>query len=63
MLLIDYHEIKNDPKRIEHLESLFAVIAEILEGSNTVLPNQSTLLIVYGRLSLFFINTIVLNLF
>lgn len=53
MLFIDYYDIKNDPKRVEHLESLFAVIGDILEGSSISLPNKSTLLATYGRVSLF----------
>lgn len=47
-LIIDYQEIKHDPKRVEHLESLYVILSEMMQN-DTVLPNQAELLSIHGR--------------
>ncbi|EDW06155.1 histone-lysine N-methyltransferase SMYD3 [Drosophila mojavensis] len=55
-LMSHYAEIKNDPKRIEHLESLHAVLTDMMaesgKGSLTgsLVPNMNELMSIYGRL-------------
>lgn len=44
----DYQEIKNDAKRMEHLESLYAILCEMMQDS-VIVPNQMELLTIYGR--------------
>ncbi|KAI8125316.1 hypothetical protein FF38_09224 [Lucilia cuprina] len=48
-LMSHYQEIKNDPKRMEHLESLYAILCEMMQDS-VIVPNQMELLTIYGRL-------------
>lgn len=59
-LISDYAEIKNDPKRLEHLESLHAVLTDMMSdstGSNlgsssrSTVPNKTELMSIYGRVS------------
>lgn len=45
--ILDYSTIKNDDRRIEHVESLFAVIKQLL--GNAMLPNFTDVLTIYGR--------------
>lgn len=47
-LMSHYAEIKNDAKRIEHLEALHSVLCELIEGK--LVPNMSELMGIYGRL-------------
>lgn len=47
-LMSHYNEIKCDPKRLEHLESLRAVLTDLL--GNLLVPNEAELLSMYGRL-------------
>lgn len=49
-LMSHYAEIKNDPKRIEHLESLYHVLCDLL--GNGLVPNKTELLTIYGRVSI-----------
>ncbi|GAB0092961.1 histone-lysine N-methyltransferase SMYD3 [Sergentomyia squamirostris] len=46
-LMSHYHEIRTDPKRVEHLESLSVVLRELL-GDN-LMPNFTELQGIYGR--------------
>lgn len=48
-LMSHYQEIKNDAKRLEHLESLHAVLSDMMQDS-AIVPNQLELLTIYGRL-------------
>lgn len=59
-LISDYAEIKSDPKRVEHLESLHAVLTDMMSdstGSNlgsssrSTVPNKTELMSIYGRVS------------
>lgn len=56
-LLADYAEIKNDPKRLEHLESLHAVLTDMMSISTgtgisrSTVPNKTELMSIYGRVS------------
>lgn len=43
-------ELKNDPKRIEHLESLYHVLNDLL--GTMLVPNKTELLGIYGRVSI-----------
>lgn len=53
----DYAEIKNDAKRLEHLESLHAVLTDMMSdstgsgSSRSTVPNKSELMSIYGRVS------------
>lgn len=49
-VVLDYNEIKCDPKRLEHLESLRAVLTDLL--GNLLVPNEAELLSMYGRVSI-----------
>ncbi|XP_001995690.2 histone-lysine N-methyltransferase SMYD3-like [Drosophila grimshawi] len=53
-LMSHYAEIKNDPKRREHLESLHAVLTDMISdsnsGSSSIVPNITELMSIYGRL-------------
>ena len=51
LTLTDYAEIKNDAMRLEHLESLHAILCEMMDGS-TIVPNQNELMGIYGRVSI-----------
>lgn len=44
----DYPDIKADEKRMEHLECLTSVLKELLDDE--LMPNQSELMGIYGRL-------------
>ncbi|KAI9590749.1 histone-lysine N-methyltransferase SMYD3 isoform X1 [Glossina fuscipes] len=48
-LMSHYQEIKHDPKRVEHLESLYVILNEMMQN-DTVLPNPAELLGIHGRL-------------
>lgn len=48
-IITDYPDLKNDPKRMEHLESLTVVLKEIL--GDALMPNPSELLGIYGRVT------------
>ncbi|XP_075155456.1 SET and MYND domain containing, class 3 isoform X1 [Haematobia irritans] len=48
-LMSHYQEIKHDSRRLEHLESLHGVLCEMMQDS-AIVPNQSELLTIYGRL-------------
>uniref|UniRef100_A0A1A9WZC6 MYND-type domain-containing protein n=1 Tax=Glossina brevipalpis TaxID=37001 RepID=A0A1A9WZC6_9MUSC len=48
-LMSHYHEIKHDSKRLEHLESLYAILSEMMQN-DMILPNQTELLSIHGRL-------------
>lgn len=55
-LIADYAEIKNDPKRLEHLESLHAVLTDMMSdstgsSSKSTVPNKTELMSIYGRVS------------
>lgn len=59
-LIADYAEIKNDPKRLEHLESLHAVLTDMMSdstgsslgsSSRSTVPNKTELMSIYGRVS------------
>lgn len=45
----DYSDIKEDPKRMEHFESLQNVLTEYLHGVQ--MPNSADLLGMYGRVN------------
>ncbi|XP_055903377.1 histone-lysine N-methyltransferase SMYD3 [Eupeodes corollae] len=47
-LMSHYAELKNDPKRVEHLEALHSVLCELMEDKSV--PNFSELMGIYGRL-------------
>ena len=47
--LLDYTELKNDAKRVEHLEALHSVLCELMEDKTV--PNMSELMGIYGRVS------------
>ncbi|XP_055677315.1 histone-lysine N-methyltransferase SMYD3 isoform X2 [Lutzomyia longipalpis] len=47
-LMSHYHEIRNDPKRLEHLESLSMVLRDLL--GEKLVPNFTELQGIYGRL-------------
>ncbi|XP_055380486.1 histone-lysine N-methyltransferase SMYD3 isoform X2 [Condylostylus longicornis] len=47
-LMSHYAEIKNDAKRLEHIESLESVLIDLL--GNNLMPNHTELLGIYGRL-------------
>lgn len=49
-LMSHYHELKNEQKRIDHLESLYHVLCDLL--GDLVVPNKSELLSIYGRVSI-----------
>ncbi|XP_015041837.1 histone-lysine N-methyltransferase SMYD3 isoform X1 [Drosophila pseudoobscura] len=49
-LMSHYAEIKNDPKRLEHLDSLHAVLTDMMADSPSTVPNKSELMSIYGRL-------------
>ncbi|EDW78250.1 uncharacterized protein Dwil_GK16327 [Drosophila willistoni] len=49
-LMSHYAEIKNDPKRLEHLESLHAVLTDMMVDSPSTVPNKTELMSIYGRL-------------
>ncbi|KAH8305325.1 hypothetical protein KR044_005050, partial [Drosophila immigrans] len=53
-LMSHYAEIKNDAKRLEHLESLHAVLTEMMSdsssNSSSIVPNKTELMSIYGRL-------------
>lgn len=44
---IDYDEIKIDEKRLEHIECLTAVLADLL--GNELLPSPTELIQIYGK--------------
>lgn len=44
----DYAEIKNDERRLEHLESLYGVLQEMM-GDSVIVPNLTELTSLYGR--------------
>uniref|UniRef100_A0A1I8MCF8 MYND-type domain-containing protein n=2 Tax=Musca domestica TaxID=7370 RepID=A0A1I8MCF8_MUSDO len=48
-LMSHYQEIKHDPRRLEHLESLHAILSEMMQDS-AIVPNEAELLTIYGRL-------------
>lgn len=48
MIVTDYSDIKNDTMRMEQFESLEMVLHDILD--NSIIPNTSELLGIYGRL-------------
>ncbi|XP_055700421.1 histone-lysine N-methyltransferase SMYD3 isoform X2 [Phlebotomus papatasi] len=47
-LMSHYHEIRTDPKRVEHLESLSMVLRDLL--GDQLMPNFTELQGIYGRL-------------
>ncbi|XP_055857396.1 histone-lysine N-methyltransferase SMYD3 [Episyrphus balteatus] len=47
-LMSHYAELKNDAKRVEHLEALHSVLCELMEDK--IVPNMSELMGIYGRL-------------
>lgn len=47
-MITDYPDIKADEKRMEHLECLTSVLKELL--GEQMVPNQSELMGIYGRL-------------
>ncbi|KAM8720971.1 hypothetical protein ACLKA7_006932 [Drosophila subpalustris] len=51
-LMSHYAEIKNDPKRLEHLDSLHAVLTDMMSVScsSSTVPNKTELMSIYGRL-------------
>lgn len=49
-LMSHYAELKNDPKRLEHLESLHHVLCDLL--GDGIVPNKTELLGIYGRVSI-----------
>ncbi|XP_030567936.1 histone-lysine N-methyltransferase SMYD3 [Drosophila novamexicana] len=51
-LMSHYAEIKNDPKRREHLEALHAVLTDMMtdSSSGSTVPNPTELMSIYGRL-------------
>ncbi|KAH8420067.1 hypothetical protein KR009_005472, partial [Drosophila setifemur] len=46
----DYAEIKNDAMRLEHLDSLHAVLTDMMAESPSTVPNKTELMSIYGRL-------------
>lgn len=50
-LMSHYAELKNDPKRLDHLESLYHVLCDLL--GDEIVPNKTELLGMYGRVSNF----------
>ncbi|XP_054728813.1 histone-lysine N-methyltransferase SMYD3 [Anastrepha obliqua] len=48
-LMSHYGEIKYDARRLEHLESLHAVLQDMM-GDSTIVPNLAELTSIYGRL-------------
>ncbi|XP_062140263.1 histone-lysine N-methyltransferase SMYD3 [Drosophila sulfurigaster albostrigata] len=54
-LMSHYAEIKNDANRLEHLDSLHAVLTEMMcdnknSSSSSIVPNKTELMSIYGRL-------------
>ncbi|ALC49602.1 Bzd [Drosophila busckii] len=51
-LMSHYAEIKNDAQRVEHLDSLHAVLTDMMIDSNSrsTVPNKTELMSIYGRL-------------
>ncbi|EDV45639.1 histone-lysine N-methyltransferase SMYD3 [Drosophila erecta] len=49
-LMSHYAEIKNDPMRLEHLDSLHAVLTDMMADSPSTVPNKTELMSIYGRL-------------
>ncbi|XP_014092807.2 histone-lysine N-methyltransferase SMYD3 [Bactrocera oleae] len=48
-MMSHYAEIKNDERRLEHLESLYGVLQEMM-GDSVIVPNLTELTSLYGRL-------------
>lgn len=48
-MMSHYAEIKNDARRLEHLESLYGVLQEMM-GDSVIVPNLTELTSIYGRL-------------
>ncbi|XP_017470648.1 PREDICTED: histone-lysine N-methyltransferase SMYD3 isoform X1 [Rhagoletis zephyria] len=48
-MMSHYGEIKNDARRLEHLESLHGVLRDMM-GENAIVPNLTELTSIYGRL-------------
>lgn len=48
-IILDYLEIKNDKKRLEHIETLFIILRDLI--GTDLMPNVKELLCMYGRVS------------
>uniref|UniRef100_A0A1B0CCT8 MYND-type domain-containing protein n=2 Tax=Lutzomyia longipalpis TaxID=7200 RepID=A0A1B0CCT8_LUTLO len=55
-LMSHYHEIRNDPKRLEHLESLSMVLRDLL--GEKLVPNFTELQGIYGRGTTLFVRAL-----